>query len=96
MIGHNFIGPFTKLNKRLNPDDSWKPWSKSINRVDLATYHHDICYRDNPYTKTRHIVCDKNMLEELDGIYNLKIREKSEREAVSKIIGTKKRFGVSV
>ena len=39
--GHNFTGPGTKLNKRLNPDLT--P-SKPINRVDKAAYHHDLCY----------------------------------------------------
>ena len=42
--GHNFTGPGTKLNKRLNPDLTPKKWSKPINRVDKAAYHHDVCY----------------------------------------------------
>ena len=29
--GHNFTGPGTKLNKRLNPDLTPKKWSKPIN-----------------------------------------------------------------
>ena len=32
--GHNFTGPGTKLNKRLNPDWTPKEWSMPINRVD--------------------------------------------------------------
>ena len=31
--GHNFTGPGTKLNKRLNPDLTPKKWSKPLNRV---------------------------------------------------------------
>ena len=42
--GHNFNGPGTKLNKRLNPDGTAKEWSIPINRVDNAAYHHDLCY----------------------------------------------------
>ena len=42
--GHNFTGPGTKLNKRLNPDLTPKSWSKPVNRVDKAAYHHDVCY----------------------------------------------------
>jgi len=68
--GHNFTRPGTKLSKRLNPGLTTKAWSKSINRVDQAAYHHDICYERNKDTKTRNEVCDKEMLEELDGIYN--------------------------
>jgi len=44
ITGHNFTGPGTKLNKRLNEDMTPKAWSKPINRVDKAAYHHDICY----------------------------------------------------
>ena len=73
---HNFTGPGTKLNKRLNPNLRPKSWSKPINRVDKAAYHHDVCYLKNNDTATRNAVCDKNMLKELKGIYNPTIREK--------------------
>jgi len=65
MPGHNFTGPGTKLNKRLNEDMTPKAWSKPINRVDKAAYHHDICYVRNKDTKTRNEICDKNMLQSL-------------------------------
>ena len=90
---HNFTGPGTKLNKRLNPDFTPKKWSKPINRVDKAAYHHDICYLKNNDTATRNAVCDKNMLKELNRIYNPTIKERMERGLVSSLIGTKKRFG---
>ena len=94
--GHNFTGPCTKLNKRLNPDLTPKKWSKPINRVDKAAYHHDLCYLKNNDTATRNAVCDKNMLKELQGIYNPSIREKMERGLVSTLIETKARFGMGV
>ena len=94
--GHNFTGPGTKLNKRLNPDLTPKKWSKPINRVDKAAYHHDICYLKNNDTATRNAVCDKNMLKELKGICNPNIREKMERYLFSSLIGTKARFGWGV
>ena len=94
--GHNFTGPGTKLNKRLNSDLTPKKWSKPINRVDKAAYHHDVCYLKNDDTATRNAVCDKNMLKELEGIYNPTIREKMERGLVSSLIGTKARFGWGV
>ena len=68
--GHNFTGPGTKLYKRLNPDGTPKEWSISINRVDNAAYHHDLCYSKNDDTKTRNEVCDKTMLGKLSGIVN--------------------------
>ena len=42
--GHNFTGPGTNLKKRLNSDLTLKKWSKPVNRVDKAAYHHDVCY----------------------------------------------------
>ena len=81
--GHNFTGPGTKLNKRLNPDLTPKKWSKPINRVDKAAYNHDICYLKNDDTATRNAVCDKNMLKELKGIYNPTIRERMELGLIS-------------
>ena len=91
--GHNFTGPGTKLNKRLNPDLEPKKWSKPINHVDKAAYNHDLCYLKNNDTATRNAVCDKNMLTELKGIYNPTIKERMERGLVSSLIGTKARFG---
>ena len=94
--GHNFTGPGTKLNKRLNPDLTPKKWSKPINRVDKAAYHHDLCYLKNNDTATRNPVCYKNMLKELEGIYKPSIREKMERGLVSSLIGAKACFGMGV
>ena len=85
--GHNFTGPGTKSNKRLNPDLKPKEWSIPVNRVDKAAYHHDICYLENDDTATRNAVCDKNMLKELKGIYNPTLRERLDKSIVSKLIG---------
>ena len=90
LLGHNFTGPGTKLNKRLNADLT--P-SKPINRIDKASYPHDICYLKNNDTATRNAVCDKNMLKEMKDIINPTLRERMERGLVSTLIGTKKRFG---
>ena len=94
--GHNFTGPGTKLDKRLNPYLTPKKWSKPINRVDKAAYHHDLCYLKNNDTATRNAVCDKNMLKQLKGIFNPTIREKMERGLVSSLIGAKACFGMGV
>ena len=96
LLGHNFTGPGTKLNKRLNADLTPKEWSKPINRIDKASYHHDICYLKNNDTATRNNVCDKNMLKEMKDIYNPTLRERMERGLVSTLIGTKKRFSWGV
>ena len=94
--GHNFTGPGTKLKKLLNQDLTLKKWSKPVNRVDKAANHHDVCYLKNDDTATRNAVCDKNMLKELEGIYNPTLRERLDKSIVSKFIGTKVKFGMGV
>ena len=88
------MGPGTKLKKRLKPDLTPKKWNKPVNRVDKAAYHHDICYLKNGDTATRNAVCDKNMLKELKGIYNPTLRERLDKSIVTKLIGTKVKFGM--
>ena len=92
--GHNFTGPGTKLKQRLKPDLTPQDWSKPINGVDTAAYHHDVCYLKHKDTETRNKLCDKNMLDEMDGIFNPTLRERLERSIVDKIIGSKVRFGL--
>ena len=70
--------------------------SKPVNRVDKAAYHHDICYLKNDDIATRNAICDKNMLKELEGIYNHSHRERLDKSNVSKLIGTKVKFGMGV
>ena len=64
--GHNFTGPGSKFYKRLNPDGTPKEWSIPIDRIDNASYHHDLCYSKHDDTKTRNEICDKTMLGELN------------------------------
>ena len=82
--GHNFTGPGTKLYKRLNPDGTPKEWSIPINRVDNAAYHHDSCYTKHDDTKTRNEVCDKTMLNELNGITYPTLRQRIDKSIVEK------------
>ncbi len=94
--GHNFTGPGTRLDRRLNPDRTPKDWSKPINRVDTASYHHDLCYADNPDTKTRNRVCDRQMLEELNRIVGPSLRERLDKTLVSNLINAKMHLGLGV
>ena len=92
--GHNFTGPGTKLCKRLNQDGTPNEWSKPINRVDNAAYHHDLCYSKQDDTKTTIEVCDKTMLGELNGIVNPTLRERINKAIVGKLIKAKVNFGL--
>ena len=90
--GHKITGPGTKLKKRLNTDLTPKKWSKPVNRVDKAAYHHDICYFKNDDTTSRNAVCNRNLLKERDP----SLRERLDKSIVSKLIGTKVKFGMGV
>lgn len=92
--GHNFTGPGTRLDKRLDENLQPKDWSKPINQVDNAAMKHDICYLTNKESKIRNEVCDKNMINELNLISNPSLREKIESAFVKKILATKVAFGM--
>ena len=77
--GHNFTGPGTKLDKKLNSEGTPKEWSMPINRVDNAAYDHYLCYSNHDDTKTRNHVCDKTMLNELNGIVNPHLRQRIDK-----------------
>ena len=53
--GHNFTGPGTRLDSRLNDDNSPKQWSMPVDRVDKAAYHHDSAYAEHSDTANRNI-----------------------------------------
>ena len=92
--GHNFTGPGTKLYKILNPDGTPKEWSIPINRVDSAAYHQDVCYSKHDDTKTMNEVCDKTMLNELNGIVDQTLRKRIDKSIVRKLINAKVKVGL--
>ena len=78
----------------MNSDGTPKEWSKPINRVDIAAYHHDLCYSKHDDTKTRNEVCGKTMLDELNGIVIPKVRERIDKAIAGKLINAKVQFGL--
>ena len=71
---HSFTGPNTKLDLRLNPDDSPKNFSKPINRVDEIAYRHDLDYREVVDDLEKKHEADRIMLQHLDSISDPTIR----------------------
>ena len=88
--------PGSKLSKRLLPDGIPKAWSKPINQVDQAAYHHDLCYAQHKDATARNSICDQAMLASLNTIPNSTTRERLNYSIVGPIIGTKVRFGLGV
>ena len=91
--GMNFAGPGTNLDERLTSTGAYKEWSKPIDRVDNAAYHHDLAYQHFLDTATRN-VADKSMLEQMDAIKDPTIRERIERGIIRPIISAKAKFGL--
>lgn len=93
---YSFCGPNTKLDERLNPDDTPKEWSKPINKVDEVCLRHDLAYRDSDIGKgTRH-EADKKMLEELSVFKDLNFSERLARAVIKPIIQTKHKLGLGL
>ena len=91
--GMNFAGPGTNLDERLTSTDAYKEWSKPVDRVDNAAYHHDLAYQHFTDPGTRKMA-DEIMLEQMDAIKNPTLRERIERGIIKPIISTKTKFGL--
>jgi len=91
-----FNKALSNLPFELHPDETPRDWSKPINRVDEAAYHHDLCYAKNPDTRTRNEVCDREMLRELAQITNPTLRERMERGLVGSMIKAKANLGLGL
>src|SRR3977135_3277736 len=91
---HNFTGPFTRTDLRLNENLVPHDWSKPINRIDEAALKHDIAYMDKSL-EARH-KADDIMIEELRNIENPTFREKVEKNVVIPILKSKKWLGLGI
>ena len=91
----NFAGPGTNLNERLTSTDAYKEWSKPVDRVDNAAYHHDLAYKYLTDKAGRN-KADQMRFEEMDAIKNPTMRERIERGIIKPIISTKEKFGLGV
>ena len=92
---YQFLGPGTKLNKRLDENKNPLPHSKPVNKLDEIAMNHDICYEKYPKTKERNKICDKKMLDDIKSNKKTSsINEFLMRRAAKNIIGAKKVLGI--
>ena len=92
---YQFLGPGTKLNKRLYSNKNPLPHSKPVNKLDEIAMNHDICYEKYPKTKERNKICDKKMLDDIKSNKKTSsINEFLMRRAAKNIIGAKKVLGI--
>ena len=78
----------------MNSDETPKEWSIPINRVDIPAYNHDLCYSRHDNTKTGNKICDKTVLDELNGIVNQTFWERIDKSIVRKLINAKVNLGL--
>ena len=90
---HKYTGPYNPLHKQLDEHDIPIVGQEPYNKIDEISMRHDICYRDNPTEKKQ---CDDVMLKELRTVKPTSRRESFDKNLVSGIIGTKKRYGLGI
>ena len=89
----SFIGPGTKLSKRLDANNNPKDFSKPINDLDRAAYAHDLCYRDHTDAPTRN-KCDADLTAKAKQFLNkpgISTLDKIDRNIVIKAMNLIKR-----
>ena len=92
---YSFVGPGTKLNKRLDENKNLLPHSKSVNKLDEIVMNHDICYEKYPQTKERNKICDKKMFDDIKSNRKTSsINEWIMRRGAKNLIGAKKVLGI--
>ena len=70
-----------------------KRWSRPVNRVDRAAYHHDLAYAKCT-NRAKRIEADKKMIRALSAIDKPTLREWLERAVVRPIISAKAKIGM--
>ena len=73
---HNYTGPGTRLDLRLDENNKPKPGEEPVNRVDAAALKHDIAYKSDDL-RDRH-KADVEMIHDLNMIQNPTPREKKQ------------------
>ena len=92
---YSFVGPGTKLNKRLDENKNPLPHSKPVNKLDEIAMNHDICYEKYPNTKERNKICYKKMLDDIKSNRKTSsINEWIMRRGAKNLIGAKKVLGI--
>src|SRR5277367_6781470 len=93
--GMNFRGPGTRLNEKLNDDDTPKPGYEPSDKVDEIALKHDLAYRDHADLRNRN-KADREMICELLNIERPTCRERCERCFVIPIMFVKHIVGLII
>ena len=94
--GHNFTGPFTELDKRVDEHGNPLPGFEPYNQIDAIALHHDWCYKNADSGQGTRSDCDKKMLDELNAIKTRGVREKIDYAIVKPVIWLKHKLGLGI
>ncbi|ESP04439.1 hypothetical protein LOTGIDRAFT_170832 [Lottia gigantea] len=92
--GHNYTGPGTRLDLRLDENDKPKPGEEPVDTVHAAALKHDILYR-NKDINFRH-EADRQMIIELENIPNPTFKERMQRVLIIKLLKAKMKLGMGL
>lgn len=93
---HNYTGPFTELDKRVDKEGNPLPGFEPYNQIDEIALHHDWNYKKaDEGIGTRH-EADKKMLDELNAIKFKNFRERLDYALVKPIIWLKYKLGLGL
>ena len=92
--GHQYTGPNTRLDIRLDENDIPKPGEEPINRVDQAALKHDIAY-NNPNIRDRQ-KADIDLIQDLNEIKNPTFRERLDKAIVKNVMKAKIALGAGL
>ena len=99
LFGHNFTGPGTRTDLRLDPVTG-EPyeWSKPVNKIEATALNHDRGYELFGDTKYGQHVADRMMVAELDAIpySSLTTSEKIQKFPVRNAINAKQKLGFGI
>ena len=91
---HNYTGPGTRLDIRLDENNNPKPGEEPFNRIDEAALQHDIAYKSEDI-RDRH-KADVDLIHDLNSIKNPTLRERVERFLVKAAMKAKILIGEGV
>ena len=85
---YNYLGPYTRLDIRLNENNISKQEEEPINAIDQLAYIHDLAYQRSENISDRH-EADIQMINGLKQLKNLSIPQRLIRAIIIKLFQAK-------
>lgn len=93
--GHNYCGPGTRLDIRLDENDKPKRGEGPTSRADQACYKHDLAYKNYQGTRDRQ-KADIDLIHDLSSIDNPSLSERGSRALINNAMKAKIAVGGTI